>query len=109
MGRHLVIIKTDGEFRSFNKAAEDERLVSLGARKAVLDAVDARFPGITWSDGGSGDLTDVRFDIGIDDPVEDLVVTLDDDTRFGEVIDLVKANGWHLTDSGMGDFLDSAL
>ena len=108
MGRNLVIVKTDGEFRSFNKAAEDEHLVSLGARDAVIDAVDAHFPGISWSEGGSGDLDDLRFDIGIDDPVEDLVVTLDNDARFGDVVELVKANGWHLTDSGMGDFLDLA-
>ncbi len=106
MGRNLVIVKTDGEFRSFNNAAEDEHLVSLGARGSVIEAVDAHFPGITWSEGGSGDLTDVRFDIGIDDPVEDLVVTLDDDARFDEVVELVRTNGWHLTDSGMGDFLD---
>ena len=106
MGRNLVIVKADGEFRSFNKAAEDEHLVSLGARGAVIEAVDAHFPGISWSEGGSGDLTDLRFDIGIDDPVEDLVVTLDNDARFGEIVELVKAYGWHLTDSGMGDFLD---
>ena len=106
MSRNLVIVKTDGNFRSFNQAAEDEHLVSLGALDAVLAAVNAEFSGITWSDGGSGEHGSLRFDIGIDDPVEDLVVTLADDAQFTTVLEFARQNGWHVTDSGMGEFLD---
>ncbi len=106
MGRNLVIVKADGNFRSFNEAAEDEHLVSLGAHGAVLAAVESHFPGITWSDGGSGEHGSLRFDVGIDDPVEDLVVTLADDASFNDVLEFARANGWHVTDSGMGQFLD---
>ena len=36
MSRNIVIVKADGNFRSFNEAAEDEHLLSLGARDAVI-------------------------------------------------------------------------
>ena len=106
MTRNLVIVKADGEFRSFNEAAEDEHLISLGARDAVVAAVDAAFPGLTWSDGGSAGSGSLSFEVGIDDPVEDLVVTLTDDAQLAAVLAFVRANGWHATDSGMGDFID---
>lgn len=106
MSRNLVIVKVDGNFRSYNEAAEDEHLISLGARDAVISAIDSAFAGVTWSDGGSGELGSLRFDVGIDDPVEDLVATLADDTQFHAVLELARAQGWHVTDSGMGPFLD---
>ena len=106
MSRNLVIVKVDGSFRSFNQAAEDEHLISLGAHGAVSAAVGARFAGIVWTDGGSGEHGSLRFDLGIDDPVEDLVVTLDDEEHLEAVLDLARANGWHVTESGMGEFLD---
>ena len=106
MSRNLVIIKADGAFRSFNEAAEDEHLISLGARDAVVAAVDAAFAGLTWSEDGSAETGALSFQVGIDDPVEDLVVTLDDDSQLGAVLDFVRANGWHATDSGMGEFID---
>jgi hypothetical protein len=106
MSRNLVIVKADGDFRSFNAAAEDEHLVSLGARDAVVAAVDAAFPNLEWSDGGSATHEGLRFEVGIDDPVEDLVATLDDDVHLPAVLAMVTANGWHATDSGMGEFID---
>ncbi len=108
MTRNLVIVKADGAFRSFNEAAEDEHLISLGARDAVVAAVNAAFPSLVWSEGGSAESGSLSFDVGIDDPVEDLVVTLTDDAQLAEVLDFVRANGWHATDSGMGAFIDLA-
>lgn len=106
MGRNLVIVKTEGSFRSYNDAAEDEHLIGLGARDAVIAAVDAAFPGLTWSDSGSATHEGVGFEVGIDDPVEDLVVTLEDDAALEGVFAFVRANGWHAVDSGGGDFAD---
>ncbi len=106
MSRNLVLVKVDGAFRSFNEAAEDEHLLSLGARGAVISAVDALFPGIVWLDGGTGEHGSANFEVGIDDPVEDLVVELKDDSQLDIVFDLCRANGWHATESGMGAFID---
>ena len=106
MSRNIVIVKADAEFRSFNEAAEDEHLLSLGARDAVVAAIETAFPGITWQESGAGVLGSLTFDVGIDDPVEDVVVVADDDSEIETVLQFVRDNGWHATESGSGAFID---
>lgn len=106
MGRNLVIVKTDGAFRSYNEAAENEHLISLGARDAVTAAIDSAFTGLAWTESGSAVVGGLGFEVGIDDPVEDVVITLDDDGALSAVLGFVRANGWHAVDSGAGEFID---
>lgn len=106
MTRNLVIVKADANFRSFNEAAEDEHLLSLGARDAVVTAIEAGFPGIVWQDSGAGVLGSLTFDVGIDDPVEDVVVIATDDSAIPTVLQFVRDNGWHATGLGGGEFID---
>jgi len=106
MSRNIVIVKADAEFRSFNEAAEDEHLLSLGARDAVVAAIEAGFPGVVWQESGAGVAGSLTFDVGIDDPVEDVVVVAADDTEIETVLQFVRDNGWHATESGSGAFID---
>lgn len=107
MNRNIVIVKADGDFGSFNAAAEDEHLISLGARDAVIAAIGAAFPGIEWSESGAGVAGGITFDVGIDDPVEDVVAILDAAAALEPLLQFVRANGWHAVESGAGDFIDA--
>jgi hypothetical protein len=106
MTRNIVIVKADGEFRSYNEAAEDEHLLSLGARDAVIAALSAGFPGLALDESGSGAAGGYTIEVGIDDPVEDVTVVLDDAADIETVLAFVRENGWHATESGGGAFLD---
>ena len=107
MNRNIVIVKADGDFGSFNAAAEDEHLVSLGARSEVIAAIETAFPGIQWSESGAASAGAITFDVGIDDPVEDVVAIVGPDEPIEPLLDFVRANGWHAVESGGGDFIDA--
>ena len=106
MARNVILVKVDGSFRSFNAAAADEHLISLGARNAVSAAIEAVFAGIEWNESGEAQASGVRFELGIDDPVEDVVAVVTDDAALELVLQLCRDNGWHATESSSGEFLD---
>lgn len=106
MTRNIVIVKADGEFRSFNEAAEDEHLLSLGARDSVLAAITEAFPGITFDESGAGAVDGLLLEVGIDDPVEDVAAVLPQDADVEPLLAFVRAQGWHATESGGGAFID---
>lgn len=107
MARNIVIVKADGDFRSYNDAAEDEHLLSLGSRDSVVAAIEASFSGIQWQDSGAGVHGAITFDVGVDDPVEDVVAILDDENSLDSLLAFVRANGWHAVESGHGEFIDA--
>jgi hypothetical protein len=107
MPRNLVIVNFHGTFQSYNEAAEDEHLLPLGSREQVKAAVDSAFGKLDWSDEGYAELTEISFDVGSDDPVEELVAQVQDGADVElELFGLARENSWHITDSSMGEFID---
>lgn len=112
MAWEVFVVNLDGHFDSRNDAAEDEHLIDLGRADEVKVAIEAAFPGTTWSDAGwgdwSGDGGTVGFDLGDDDHIQDLNLHVAADEAVVErILSFTATNGWHAGDTADGPFLDA--
>lgn len=111
MSWDVSILKLSRHYEAASEIPSDERLLPLGSRQEVHDAVLAVFPGTDWSDPGWGqwasDFGSIEFNLGKDDPADGMMLHV----RAGPqvvpgIVQLCLGKGWQGLDCSSGDFIE---